>query len=402
MKLSKQAIIILLLASCGHFLVDLMIGVWPLFKLEVGLDVAIAAMVTGACVIVGEGLQVYFGSLADRGYSTALLIFGPICAAASAFLPYGSGVPFYALCLIVTYVGSSAFHPTAAGIVASLSATKTNIMVAIFHSSGLVGLALSQVLYSYTTVQRESKATWILALPSLVLAVLLIAFRKKLVRKAESSKQKQNVSALFKGFFKRKPLKWLYFTLLTNQIAAWSLIFLLPDLVVSRTSEAWIVLGGGHLIYVLGAACTAVPLGFFADKIKPHRVISMVTIGAAGSLYLLLTISHISPVALSLLLFTTGGLLGSIAPLSLAMGNILEPKERGAISAFLMGFVWIFSEGLGITLGGVLTSCFAEDAAVKSLLLMGFFALVSAYMAQKLVISMNAEVLDPCLQTSPL
>ncbi len=386
MNLSSRSSTLLILACVGHFLVDTMIGIWPLFKLEAGIEIALAALLTGVCVVIGEGLQAYFGSLADRGYVLALLALGPVLAAVSAFLPYGNGLYFYAFCLICTYIGSSAFHPTAAGVVASLDPKRANVLVAIFHSSGLVGLALSQTLYSLTTYERAYPSTWLLAVPALLVAIaLFIAKNKVPLEKTISKKSETHFLKTMLGYFKIQPLRLLYFILLFNQIVIWSIMFLIPDFIVSRTDEAWMILGGGNLVYVLGAACAAVPLGFLADRLQPDKVIFSVMVLAAGVLYALLLSPELSPLYMSILLFIAGGCLGAVQPLSIALGIKFIPTERGMISAFLMGFVWIFSEGVGISLSGVLASLFSEDAPAKSLLIMSIGTIISAALAYRLI-----------------
>lgn len=386
MNLSSKSIVLLILACVGHFLVDTMIGIWPLFKLEAGIDIALAALLTGACVLVGEGLQVYFGALADRGFTLALLALGPVFAAVSAFLPYGNGFYFFGFCLICTYVGSSAFHPTAAGVVSSLNPKRANVMIAIFHSSGLVGLALSQTLYSMTTYGRAFPISWLLAVPAALLAIALFILRSRVpIEKTIAKKSEVHFLKVVLSYFKIQPLRLLYFTLLFNQIVIWSIMFLLPDFIISRTDVPWMVLGGGNLMYVLGAACAAVPLGLLADRLQPQKVIFTVMMLASGVLYTLLLSSALSPLSMSILLFLAGGCLGAVQPLSIALGTKIMPSERGMISAFLMGFVWIFSEGVGISLSGVLASLFSEDAAAKSLLIMSLGAIASSILAYRLM-----------------
>ena len=85
------------------------------------------------------------------------------------------------------------------------------------------------------------------------------------------------------------------------------------------------------------------------------------------------------------LLFLIGAFLGSMTPLALALGGELAPQNRGLVSAFLMGMVWIVSESIGIGCSGFLADCFHEDAPAKALACLGLFLFVGATFAYKLI-----------------
>ena len=52
-----------------------------------------------------------------------------------------------------------------------------------------------------------------------------------------------------------------------------SLIFLLPDLLLSRRAASWIVEGGGHFALVAGSCLALVPAGHASDRWGARRVL---------------------------------------------------------------------------------------------------------------------------------
>lgn len=387
-----QLIIPLILLSLGHFFIDAMIGIWPLFKTEAGIDIAVAGFISSICVVLGEGMQVKFGHLADKGYSALLIAMGIVLSIASALLPYSSGYFFFGLCLLFTFLGSSAFHPTAAGLVAHCASKgATHMAIALFHTSGLLGLATSQLLFSSTAPFSAAPKTVLLAVPGGIIALLCILQRKKL-QLISTTTRHVSMRKIVAEFFKHPQLCLLYFALLCNQIVVWSTIFLLPDFVRLCSDSAWVVDGGGHLVYVLGAACAAVPLGYLADKFQPRKIIFIVSVLGSIAYYLLVGPFILGETNLFLLLFLVGGLLGAVTPLSLSLGNSLAPGRKGAVSAFLMGMVWIFSEGLGISTAGFLSTLWSENGVLYALQIMGLFSIASAGLAWILLNDVSTSV----------
>ena len=78
-------------------------------------------------------------------------------------------------------------------------------------------------------------------------------------------------------------------------------------------------------------------------------------------------------------LFVLGATLALMNPLAVAFGTRLEPKRTGAVSAFLMGLVWCFSEALGTGGVGVMSHFFDDYAPVKALAVLGSLFIIQIY-----------------------
>ena len=362
----------------GHFLVDFMLGIWPVFKTMAGLDLALAGFVAGGCVVFGEGIQGYVGALCDRGYQRILLFVGIGMPCAACFFGYSQSYVFFFCFYLCTCLGSAAFHPTAASILSNLNTINRSSLMGLFTASGMLGLGISQVLYAWIHYSNNG-STAILALPSVVLAVITYFFMHGKVAIPAEKKQKTSSLSLYMRFLRIKELRALYVSMLGNQIVLWSLVFLLPDFLQERGYAPWVVFGGGHLFLMSGAALGPPVLGYVADRISTRYVITFTSSFTLIGFYLLLAPAILTQEVLFGLLFMLGSMLGSVPPLICALVAQMVPQHKGVVSAFLMGFVWIFSESLGLGLSGYLATLFSEAPATSALALMGTVQIVSCF-----------------------
>jgi hypothetical protein len=73
--------------AAGHFAVDCCTGIWPVYKTLAQLDLSKAGLIAMAGSMTGNGLQLAFGLLADRGWRKRLLVAGLALSGAVTFLP---------------------------------------------------------------------------------------------------------------------------------------------------------------------------------------------------------------------------------------------------------------------------------------------------------------------------
>lgn len=355
----------------GHFCVDLMIGIWPVYKTMMHLDLAKAGLISTGCALAGEGLQVFFGSLSDKGYRKLLIISGVLTTAASTLLAYTEDYFLLFILFFFTCMGSGAFHPCAASWMGELSPNRKGLLITIFASGGYLGMALSQIIFSNTFYFFEGH-TFILAIPLIGLAIFFGLSRRlaSAPKTAESSQKKMDIR-IFKDFFRRKDLTLLYISQVCNQSVLWALIFLLPDILSYREYDSWISLGGGHLFFVIGGFLMLIPAGHLADKYSCRTVILWATVIGIFLFYTFLMTPLMPTPLLFIVLFCLGAALGVVNPVAIALGTRLVPENPGMISAFLMGLVWCVSEGIGQGGGGLLTKLFEDDAPAKALGVLG-------------------------------
>lgn len=360
-----------IVAWMGHFLVDVMIGIWPVFKTFSEIDIAIAGLISGLSAFLGEGLQLLFGSLSDKGYSKYLIIGGLIATTSSLCFVYTDNLFLLFALYLITCIGSGAFHPSAASLITSIPTNNKGLLVGLFTSGGALGMAFSQIIFTYTYFHFNGHVI-LLAIPALVL-IFFTALNKveeKKVHLPNSPLKHFNLKGV-KSFFQKRELRMLYFTQVCGTTMFWSIIFLLPDMLVSRGYEFWVAFGGGHMAFVLGSALMMIPVGMLIDRFSPKYVLITALIIGAVLFYIFLWFPILSNFNLLGLLFIMGAAIGSVNPLGLAIATRLVPEHKGLVSAIMMGLVWCVSEAIGQTGGGLLTKLFEVDAPAKALALLG-------------------------------
>lgn len=374
-----------LLISIGHFLVDMMIGIWPVYKTLIHLDLAIAGMISAACAFVGEGLQIFFGSLSDRGYRKFLIFGGLFASVASVFFVYTEAYLYLFAFYLVTCIGSGAFHPCAVSVIGDIPTERKSMMVGIFTAGGALGMAMSQIIFTQTHLLSKHYVI-LLALPAIALVCIALFNKVGSQNPAQILTQtpgNTRLKSLLK-FFRQKELRMLYFTQLACATMFWGTMFLLPDVLSSRGYGTWVAFGGGHMMFILGGAMMMIPAGYLADRFSSRSVILTAMFSGMTLFYLFLVFPVINNYTLLALLFGMGASIGVVNPLSVALGTRLVPNQKGLVSAFLMGLVWCVSEGIGQAGGGFLTRSFEDDVAAKSLAVLGTIFLVGIAAASRL------------------
>jgi len=367
----------------GHFSVDVMIGFWAVYKTIAHLDLAMAGLISALCAFLGEGMQILFGPLSDRGHRKLLIMGGLLATIASTFLAYTTHYGLLCLLFLLTCLGSGAFHPAAGGLMGSLSPHRKGLLIALFATGGTMGMAMSQIIFTYSFFGWGGH-TALLAFPILALVLMIFLFRLPEPPPSDASVKHSFSMRQLLAFFKIPALRNLYISQVCNQTLLWGSIFFLPDILTMRGYDSWISLGFGNFMFVLGASIMMIPAGYFADRYSCRKVI-LASLGLGTLLFYFFLFSPFlsSPLLLGVL-FLLGASIGVVNPIAVTLGQKLTPANPSMVSAFLMGMVWCVSEGLGQGGGGLLTKLFTDDAPARALAIMGVAFLIGMYAALKL------------------
>jgi FSR family fosmidomycin resistance protein-like MFS transporter len=332
--------------SIGHLAVDLCTGIWPVYKTLAMLDLTKAGLVATAGSVIGNALQPIFGVLADRGWRKPLLVGGLVLAGAVIFVPYFTSFLSLFFLVLLTSVGSAAFHPAGTGASSSLSEKRTGVMVAVFLTGGYVGYALSQLAFTatYRTLRGSTGLLFIVPLIT-ALAMARVAHSRRIRAQPPADWWKALVTKL-------RPLQALFLVQFLSSAANVALIFLLPDLLLARGAPNWIVHGGGHAALVLGGALSLVPAGHAADRLGAPRVLVLANV-LAGVLLIGLILGPNEPWFELAMAAGYGAANGANNVVAVAEGNRVFPGQASAVSALLMGLPWCFS-GLAPVVAGFL------------------------------------------------
>lgn len=330
----------------GHAAVDLCTGIWPVFKTLAGLDLARAGVIATVAAMIGNGLQPVFGLLADHGRGRLLLVGGLLLAGATTCLPlalpYGEPVLF--LLVMITYLGSSAFHPSGTGAAGTLGGERKGLVVGLFLTGGYVGYAVSQGLFS-ALWGAPGQPTWLVALVPVAAGCVLAR------APIDRPRRQGGLSAVFTAFHaqRRTFLALFAIQVFTTAIQV-ALIFLMPELMLAHGQPAWMAHGGAHAALVLGSALALVPGGLLADRLGARRVLVACNLACLvlGAAVLLVAPP---PLLQLLLLVLFGAAIGVNNVVAVAEGNRLLPGQAGTASAVLMGLPWVFAAGAPAIVG---------------------------------------------------
>ncbi len=362
----------LIVMTVGHFMVDMMLGFWPLYKTIFHLDLAAAGIIAAICPFIGEGLQMVFGPLGDKGYRKSLALCGIVVSALNTLLPYSQAYSFIFCLYLFTCIASGAFHPSAVAVVSGLTEKRKSLFIAIFATGGSLGMAFSQLAFS-EMIEKFDGNTLLLMIPSLLLGCYMLFSSSPGLHGQPAQPGRRFGFSAFKKLFQNRDLVILYITQVCNSTVFWGFIFLLPDVLITKGYQDWIAFGTGHFFFIMGGALILIPGGYLADRYSTKTVVFIASLVSLTLFYTFLLLPALPDLAVLSILFTLGATLGVVTPVIIAHGNQLMPSRPGLVSAFLMGLVWCFSEAIGPGGGGLLTKLFVEDAPVKALLTFGVF-----------------------------
>ncbi len=330
----------------GHFAVDCCTGIWPVYKTLAHLDLAKAGLIATASAMIGNGLQIVFGLFADRGWRKRFLVAGVLLSGSVTLVPWFSSYPLMFAAVFVTYLGAAAFHPAGTGAAGSASRTRTGMMVGVFLAGGYAGYSLSQIVFSRIYAAGPHWTPLMALVPAVAAAAILVRVPDL---KAAPSGGPRGLRLLRQSW---SPLAALFFVQVFATAANLALVFLLPDLLLSRHAPDWMVQGGGHFAMVLGGCLSLMPAGHAADRWGARRVLLIANTATGVLLFTLLLRTGASSLDLALIVLF-GAFNGINNVVTVAEGNRMLPGQGSMVSAALMGSPWCVA-ALAPLISGVL------------------------------------------------
>lgn len=366
----------LLLLWLAHMFMDFFTGIWPIYKTVAQIDIVQAGLIAGISGFCGEILQIIFGYLCDRGHRQKILFLGLATASAVLWITFTSSIFGCFILMLLLMIGSSAFHPAAAGFAGALSPGQKGKTILFFASGGAIGLGISQIVFTSLMGKFNGHAI-VLLVP--VMAVLALTFFHRFPHIAETG-PKTNLRRFFDPIMHcRRSLTLLYFAQVANQGFIYAFMFLMPDLLMERASHTWLTFGGGHCCFILGSALTMIPAGILCDRFGQKKILFTVVLGATALLYLFLHQPFASLTSNIILLTSLGAFLGIVNPIIISWGNFLVPQSPSTVSAILMGFAWCVAY-FGPTCAGYMCGLYSQNAYLITLSIMGTLLIVISFL----------------------
>jgi FSR family fosmidomycin resistance protein-like MFS transporter len=329
--------------ALGHLSVDACVGIWPVYKVLARLDLPTAGGIATAATLAGNGLQLAFGPMADRGHRRWLVALGVAAAGAVCLLPYAATPAVLLALMVLASAGSAAFHPSGAGYVGAARTGRAGLAVALFLAGGYLGAAGSQLVYAGAFRVLDGRLAPLLGLPLVLGAGFVLVGRSP----PGAAREGGRLAGPRAG--SGVPLSSLPWGKLSTLFAIQALSasigvavqFLTPELFGGPGTT--LGMGGAHALATLAGGAALVPAGAARDRFGARRVLFAANVLAGVSLGLLALVGARGlGVALGLVLaFTAANAVNTVV--ALAEGTRGLSRTGSSVSALLMGLPWLAS-----------------------------------------------------------
>ncbi len=364
----------LALLCAAHFFIDLyasaLSAFQPILVRQLGLSLGQAGFAAGLLLVSSSVAQPLYGYLADRFHSRLFTVLAP--AVAAVFLTSLTMAPNYAALLALAVLGGAgvaSFHPQASARAGQGVTANKGRWMALFISSGTMGMALGPTLFSFVVDRFGTPGLPWTMLPGLAATALLLVYLPNL---PASPSQRRGIDwPALRAV--RRPLLILYLLVFIRSIVQIVYAQFLPLYLNHERGMEYTHANGMLTLYLAAGAFGGFAGGWLSDRLGGRRVIMISMLGCVPPLALFFfTTGPIAALALAagglVLLFTI--------PVNLVMAQELVPSQTGTVSALMMGFAWGAAGFVFVPLAGHAADLFSLHHVMAALLVFpigGFF-----------------------------
>ena len=329
----------LVLLSLGHFFIDLyssaLGGLQPLLVARYSLSLLQAGTLGGLLSFSSSVMQPVYGYLSDRLHFRGFTVLAPfVTGVFISSLGLAPGYPALLLLVFLGGVGIASFHPQGTAHASATLKQRRGLAMAIFITSGTIGLAAGPAYFSLVTGWLGFERTYWAALPGLAITLVLAANLPEPPRRRRSSETRFDLAPFRRVW---KPMTLLYFLVVIRSIV--QIVFTQFLSLYFHLDRGFPVSSSSYVLtmFLAGGAMGGFLGGNLADRFGGKRIVIFSMSGSVPFLVLfLLTRGPISLVSL----FVGGLILLFTIPVNVTMAQELVPTQSGTVSALMMGFAW--------------------------------------------------------------
>jgi len=327
----------------GDFYNSFILPLLPVFIDKFSLTLAQAGLVTGLSRFLAFVVQPPVGYVADRHPSRIFALGGPLLV--MVFIPLTGITPYFwllVLCVCLGSIGSSMFHPTAAGMVEPYAGRHFGLAMSIFGMGGTLAFAVGPMFISWLVGRYGLAATPY----SMLLGVGVIIFLYRAVPAPQASEL--NSQGFINSIREVFGSVWLSIVLILTVMilrafVSQSFMTYLP-VMIARKGYSLVSVGLLVSLFTLAGALSGLMAGHLSDRIgfKPLFICAhlLATPCMVATLYL-------PGNYLFWFAFLSGFFILATIPLGVALAQKLAPRGKSMASSLMMG--------LAYGMGGLLT-----------------------------------------------
>jgi FSR family fosmidomycin resistance protein-like MFS transporter len=351
----KIILALTLIHFTGDFYNSFIVPLLPLFIDKFALTLAKAGLITGLSRFMAFVIQPPVGYLADRYPSRFFALGGPLLV--MVFIPLTGIIPyFWMLVLFVCLgsVGSSMFHPTAAGMVEPYAGRHFGLAMSIFGTGGTLSFALGPLFISWFVGRYGLNATPY----SMILGLAVWVFLCMTVPVPQASTlQSRGFIDSFKEIFGPVwlPILLILLVMTLRAFVGQSFMTFLP-VMVARHGYSLVAIGALVSLFTVAGAPSGLLAGHLSDRIGFKPVFISALLLATPNMLALL---YLPDNWIFLFAFTAGFFIMAPLPLGIALAQRLAPQGKSMASSLMMG--------LAFGMGGLLTPLTGKLADIFSI-----------------------------------
>lgn len=371
--MNKKALAIL---SAGHLVTDInqtaLPALLPFFKEVFNLSYTTAGVILLLGNVTSSVIQPLFGYLSDRRPTKWFLPLAPFIAGLGMSLAgFTSNYSLLLLCVIVSGIGVSSFHPEGFKTAHFFTGEKKATGMSIFSVGGSLGFAIGPIWALSLVTFFGLRGTLGLITPGILMALILFLNIPMLTTPVHSA-FKAAKEGTEKPFSKDQKAS-IFFLVSTATIRSWAqmgLVSYIPFYYINYLKGNPLYAGKLVTTFLLAGALGTLIGGPMADR-WGHKKFLLATLILSPPLLFLFYYS--SGIMAFVFLGISGMVLISSFALSTVMAQTLLPQHLGVASGLMVGFT-IGAGGVGVTLLGTIADTWGVPMAMKATFVMPLIA----------------------------
>lgn len=337
---------------------------------NLGLSITLAATLSTVLSISTALPQPAFGYLADRFGRRAFLAAGPIVGGVFISL-LGIAPSFFFLLLLLTVggLGSAAFHPPGASLVARAGEGRgSGVRMSVFSFGGATGFALGPISAVAIVGWLGLAGLWVAMIPGVVLGIALWFGAKGRTRVGPGTPPPPPMEVLRKL---KGPLGLVFGISVVGSFAQKAVLTFIP-IIAHRAGESETAGAVVLSIYLGAQGLGTLASGYLTDRLNRQHLLAAISVLAVPTHILAFTLAPASPAAI-VMAVCAGFLNMALLPPIVVVAQEILPSGTAVSSGIVMGLAWAVGT-LAIPVVGGFADAFGPVAATAwsmPLLLLG-------------------------------